>query len=131
MAAEKTGKGFEIAYNIRTKLLSICVWGRWDAEFGRKYNFALRDKMLELSAQARWPVWYALLDMRGFAAQSDDVEEVIAAQLNGTAMPDLKRMACVHHDGAGRRMREACDRAEAFRSVDEALQWLLAPEETI
>lgn len=60
-------KGFEIALNIRAKMLWLRIWGACDLEFERRLELALRDKMLELSAQAQWPIWYVLID----ASQAD------------------------------------------------------------
>lgn len=115
------GKGFEIMLNEARHLLRVRAWGCWDLEAARKFRHALREKAEDLDGNGQ--PWGALIDVADFSAQSPDVVNAIAAQMEETsAASGIKKLAYV-----ARQMQENWPRSEQCRwhqSVDEALDWL-------
>ena len=124
-------KGFEIALNIQKKFLRVRAWGDWDVEFGKKYNMALRDKIMELSAHAHWKIWYVLMDLTRLSTQSEEVQSMISQALVAVSKQGMKKVACLGDKShsllllkrvSGENNGQTC---AFFESKDEALHWLL------
>ena len=124
----KTTKGFEIALNLQEKILRLRVWGDWDVEFEKKYDLALREKIIELCAQAHWQIWYVLVDFTGFAAIAEERQRVFGNYLQMLRNQGLKKIAylcdCKRLALPFRRARDEPFQA-AFQSREDAMTWLL------
>ena len=122
-------KGFELALNIREKMLRMRAWGVWDTEFGKKYDLALRDKIMELSAQAHWQIWYVLVDFTGFSTPVAEVQRMTEHLLTTANPLGLKKIAYIRNSPGPplpcKRARDGPLQA-FFESKDEAIQWLMA-----
>ena len=121
-------KGFEIALNLRKKILRIRAWGDWNGEIGKKYELALRDKIIELSAQAHWQIWDVLVDFTGVSAPSEEAQR-LTEHLLTTANPlGLKKIAYIRNNISPplplKRTRDS-PIPSFFESKDEAIQWLM------
>jgi len=123
---ENNSRGFEIALNIRGKILRIRVWGNWGVEeFGQKYTIGLRDKL------AHWKMWYVLVDVTRVSSQPEEVRSIIEKQLTAADEQRIKKIAYIRN-GTGPRLpvKHARDGPlqAFFESADEALQWLLSEQ---
>jgi hypothetical protein len=127
-------KGFEIAFNIQSKILHIRAWGAWDAKLLNKYIAALRNKITSggsASALPSWRIWYVLVDLSECSTfmletfretQMSLLQEVGKLELKKIAYLEngirLQRHALVPtplHNGAQQLF---------FTSREDALQWL-------
>lgn len=121
-------KGFEIAFNIRRKILRIRAWGDWDADLEKKCNMALRDKILELSAHAQWKIWYVLVDVTRMLTRTKEFQSMLEKHVKAAKVQGIKRIAYI---GNGAKEQESSESARDgparafFDTQDEAMHWLM------
>ena len=117
-------KGFEIALNTRRKVLQIRVWGEWDAEFGKRYEMALRDKFIELSHHDAWEIQYVLVDMTGLSMHTNEALSMLEEHVMSLNGGKIKKIAYV---GNTRQLNQKNDRPGQpfFTSRAEAMHWFL------
>lgn len=124
----ENSKGFEIAFNIQGKILRIRVWGDWDTELVKRYDFALRHKIMEISAHAHWKIWYILVDVTRCSCQSEELPFMLEKPFMIANTQEIKKIAYVYNgtnpQSSFTHARDAPAHA-CFESTDEAVQWLM------
>jgi hypothetical protein len=117
-------KGFEIAFNLQRKILWVRAWGDWDLDFGKRYAMAIQGKIRELSSE--WKIWYVLMDVNRFSAQSEEVWSIIREQLETENTSGLKKIAYIQN-GIRPQLPSNNERdgpvQSSFESTDKALRW--------
>jgi hypothetical protein len=123
-------QGFEITLHDPQRLVSIRIWGDWDAEFAGKYGDALEEKIADIREHDR--EWCVLVDLTAFAPRSEDARQIVRQQ---TAAAGKQRMKKIAYVGAAlaaqlrfnKHVRETeTPSCACFESHADALQWLLS-----
>ncbi len=118
-----TTKGFEIALNIRRKMLQIRAWGEWDVEFSKRCDMALRDKFIELSTHAHWEILCVLVDMTGLAMQTDEALALFQKHLLSGNGGRIQKIAYIGKmEGVGQNFGKP--EQSFFTSSHKAFHWL-------
>jgi hypothetical protein len=123
-------KGFEIATDIRRHLLRVTLWGLWDADIAKKYKYAMREKIEEITKNDN--EWYALVDFTRCYPRSDEVQDMLREQLAAAKEQGMKKIVYFGDKSA---IQLQLDRVfpisnlqkDSFvESEEEVIQWLLS-----
>jgi len=121
-------QGFTLSADPQQHIVTLRLWGRWDANLGQTYLTAIQQQVQALDCDEEG--WDLLIDVADYIPPAPDVEQVIReglAELND--VPIKKEAMLVRgaippllsHTG----WRPAPTIVSYFQSKEHALHWLL------
>lgn len=117
---------FDISFDFRTKVLTINLWGLWDAKEAETFKEALWKEVKTLGKKEE--EWHILMDLTAYPSQLEEVQHIIN---EGVSFLNTPRIAILAHRPTDQFQNgvviQGIERQiySYFSSQKDAVHWLL------